>query len=352
MKHAWPKKEPQNILVRMPNWIGDLVMATPVLTDLRKRYPKAKITAMCLSKLASMLEHDNDIDELFTFTYPNGWLHRIENRDLLARLQAGDYDLGVLLTNSLSSAWWFWRGKVENRLGYSGHWRRLLLNQVAPIPPEIEKQHLVLTYKMLLAPLGVPLSDSKPRIHLLDSEIEEAKNLLARNGVPHGARLVGVNPGAAFGTAKCWLPERFRKVTEHLLQDPDTYILYFGDPVGAPLVKTICSGLSERVINLAGGTSLRQLVALIRLCNVLLTNDSGPLHVAAAVGTPVVALFGSTSDVKTGPYGEGVVIHKHVECSPCYLRTCPIDFRCMKNISVDEVETELRKILSSSSKRF
>ncbi|NNM42768.1 MAG: glycosyltransferase family 9 protein, partial [Chlamydiae bacterium] len=137
----------------------------------------------------------------------------------------------------------------------------------------------------------------------------------------------------------------FREVKEKLLKNTDAYILYFGDQVSAPLVKEICAGLPDRVVNLAGITSLRQLSCLIHICDVLLTNDSGPMHIASALHTPLVALFGSTNEVMTGPYNGGDVIHKHVECSPCYQRTCPIDFRCMKKITTDEVYERILKIL-------
>ena len=123
-------------------------------------------------------------------------------------------------------------------------------------------------------------------------------------------------------------------------------MVYFGDPAGAPLVHDICKNLPEGVINLAGKTSLRELMALINSCSIFLTNDSGPMHIAAALHVPLLALFGSTSEIKTGPYGTNSLIHKHVECSPCYKRTCPIDFRCMKSIEVEEVYQELQKLIS------
>lgn len=125
--------------------------------------------------------------------------------------------------------------------------------------------------------------------------------------------------------------------------------VYFGDRAGASLVQEICQGMPDRVINLAGKTNIRELMALIQACDIFLTNDSGPMHIASALGTPLLALFGSTSDTATGPYSGGQVIHKHVECSPCYKRTCPIDFRCMTRIEVDEVYRELQVILKSVS---
>ncbi|NDD58630.1 MAG: glycosyltransferase family 9 protein [Chlamydiae bacterium] len=130
-----------------------------------------------------------------------------------------------------------------------------------------------------------------------------------------------------------------------LLQDKDTFIIYFGDQATASLVKEICQGLSPRVINLAGLTSLRELASLLTFCNVLLTNDSGPMHIASSLGIPIVAIFGSTSQTVTGPFTPAKVIQKSVECSPCYQRTCPIDFRCMKKIEANEVYEEIMNAL-------
>lgn len=344
--------QPKNIIVRMPNWIGDLVMATPVLSDLRKAYPNAHITAMSRYPLCELLEEDPEINELFCFSKASGFGRRSEKRNIIEKLRKGKYDLGILLTHSFSSAWWFWQGKVTNRLGYECNGRRLLLTQSVPLPENIQNQHLVVTYKSLLHPLGISLSDTPPRIFLAEKEVEEAQTFLKRHGIPKSGLIVGINPGATYGSAKCWLSERFREVTQRLLRDKELHVVYFGDSATASLVKEICQGLSSRVINLAGLTSLRQLASLISLCDVLLTNDSGPMHIADALGTPIVALFGSTSAVVTGPYHQGKVIHKHVECSPCYQRTCPIDFRCMKRIEADEVFEELSMFLKSKRSKL
>jgi heptosyltransferase-2 len=343
----WPHPAPQNVIVRMPNWLGDLVMATPVLEDLRRALPTARITAMCQSNVAPLLRHDPNLDEVYSYKRPSGWIHRQQHLAVIESLQHGEYDLGLVLTNSFSSAWWFWRGNIKNRIGYRGHWRSWLLNKAVSYPETKATQHLVLTYKMLLAPLGIPLSNTAPRLYVSNEEKQKATSLLKERGVSRESHtLIGINPGAAYGSAKCWLPDRFRSVTEKLLERPNVVILYFGDPAGAPLVNDICKGLPEdRVLNLAGKTNLRELVALIEQCSALLTNDSGPMHIAAALNTPLLALFGSTSDVQTGPYGGGTVIHKHVECSPCYKRVCPIDFRCMKRIEVDEVYQKLVGLL-------
>jgi len=327
----------RNIIVRMPNWIGDMVMATPILSELRKAYPSARITAMCRAPICDLLKQDPEVDELFCFSKGSSFSRRSEKKNIIEKLRHGKYDLGVLLTHSLSSAWWFWQGKVKVRLGYDCNGRRLLLTHPTPLPENLERQHLVNTYKMLLDPLGIPLSTTSPRLFLSDKEVTEAKTLLQQHGLTKNSVIVGINPGATYGSAKCWLPSRFREVTEKLLSDPNIYVVYFGDQATAPLVKEICQGLQGRVINLAGLTSLREVASLISLCDVLLTNDSGPMHIADALGTKIVALFGSTNETVTGPFSTGKVIHKHVQCSPCYQRTCPIDFRCMKEIGSEEV---------------
>ncbi|MCE2982948.1 MAG: lipopolysaccharide heptosyltransferase II [Parachlamydia sp.] len=339
--------EPQNMIVRMPNWVGDLVMATPVLFDLRRRWPQTKITALCQGSLGTLLQEDPHLDEIIKFKKTSGWIHRKEHGDIVASLRQGNYDLGVLLTNSFSSAWLFWRGHVKNRIGYKAHWRSWLLDVPVPFSRNRETQHLVATYKELLDPLGIPLSASAPKLYISEQEKAAAQEFLLKYDVHPGDFIIGINPGAAYGSAKCWLPDRFKALSQQLLKNEKIKILYFGDKTGAPLVNQICDGLSDRAINLSGKTTLRELMALIQRCQIFLTNDSGPMHIASALDVPLLALFGSTSDVTTGPYQKGKVIHKHVPCSPCYKRTCPIDFKCMNQIEVSEVFEELEKIIQT-----
>jgi len=347
---VWPKQPPKNIIVRMPNWIGDVVMATPVLSDLRAKFKNAKITVMCQSNVAAILKSDPNIDKVYSYVKPNGWIHRAVHLDVVDQLKRGKYDLGILLTNSFSSTWWFFLGQVQNRIGYRGKFRDFLLKRAVPIPKDIEKQHLVITYKMLLQPLGIPLSNTLPKLYVVNEETLSAIHLLENLGINLKTNtIIGINPGAAYGSAKCWLPERFKVLNKRLLEDPNVYLIYFGDQAGTSLVDEICQGMDKRVINLAGKTTIRGLMALIQKCSVFLTNDSGPMHIASALGTKLVALFGSTSDVKTGPFGNNKIIHKHVECSPCYKRVCPIDFRCMTKISVEEVFQEIQKLLLNTN---
>lgn len=334
------KFNPRNIIVRMPNWVGDLVMATPILKDLRNHWPEAKITAFCQGSLGSLIQEDPHINQIITVKKPKGLFSRQAREEIVEPLKKEQYDLGLLLTNSFSSAWRFWQGNVQNRIGYPKHGRRFLLTHPIPFPPNYQNQHLVVTFKMLLLPFGVPVSNTPPQLYITDQEKANAKLPVSSDSI-----IVGINPGAAYGSAKCWLPDRFKSVTHRLLDNPKVTVVYFGDKGGAPLVNEICAGLGERVINLAGKTTMRELMAYIQQCHLFLTNDSGPMHMASALGIQLVALFGSTSDVATGPYSGGRVIHKHVPCSPCYRRECPIDFRCMTRIGVDEVYRELQMII-------
>lgn len=321
-------------------------MASPILADVRARYPDTKITVMVLQSVAPLFLGNPYVDEIFSFSRPHRFNRRIEKRGLIDRIRQGKYDLGILLSNSFSSAWAFWRGQVKERLGFASDFRSFLLNYKPSFPKNRASQHLVLTYKQLLSPLGIPPSETPLQLFITKEEKIAAQQLLGQHHIPSGKKIIGINPGAAYGSAKCWLPERFRAVTEKLLKDPDVYILYFGDQKSSELVHSICTPHLNRVINLAGKTTLRELMALIQQCHLLLTNDSGPMHLAAALKTPLLALFGSTNDTTTGPYQFGKVIHKHVSCSPCYKRVCPIDFRCMKQIEVDEVYNIIREELS------
>lgn len=344
--------DPRNIIIKMPNWLGDAVMATPVLSDVRSKWPQAKLTAMCQSNIEPLLAGNPHVNEIFSYKKPSGWIHRAWHKDVIVPLQHGEYDLGILLTNSLSSAWWFWKGHVKNRIGFAKGIRGLFLDKAIPFPKNCARQHLVHTYKMLIEQIGIPLSATSPKLYLSEEEKKTAAELLKRYGINQDDIIVGINPGAAYGSAKCWLPDRFKEVTKKLLEKPNLYVLFFGDYNGKPLVDQICKDMPERVLNLAGKTKLRELMALINACSLFLTNDSGPMHIASALHVPLLALFGSTSQIKTGPYNGGQVIHKHVECSPCYLRTCPKpDFPCMTRISSDEVLDELKKMIEEGFRR-
>jgi heptosyltransferase-2 len=227
------------------------------------------------------------------------------------------------------------------------HYRSPLLTHTVELPKSTNEEHLVVTYKKLLTGIGLLVDETKPQLFVSSHEQQEAKTRLEEFGIFDDRHvIIGINPGAAYGSAKCWPKELFQELTQRLSQFTNCRIVYFGDATGKPLVDDIVRGLSTKVVNLSGKTNLRQLMALIRQCHLFITNDSGPMHVAAAFDVPLLALFGSTNSVKTGPYGASSgVMRKNVACSPCYLRSCQIDFRCMYSITPDEVFHEAQRIL-------
>lgn len=338
------------IIVRMPNWLGDAVMGTPILQDIKTALPEAHLTVLCHSAIHNLLQNSPYIDDFLIFSREKKRTTD-EKKRITSLLQNEAYDIGILLTRSFSSALWFYKGGVKERIGFQDHFRSLLLTKALKLPSEEKQEHQVLTYKRLLGPLGISLSDTAPELFLQDNERHDAQNLLKTHGITKEHTLIGINPGAAFGSAKCWPVENFIALTKALQADPSIRVLFFGDATGKPLVDTICQACPENSVNFAAQTTLRSLIALISLSNIIISNDSGPMHVAAALKKPLIALFGSTSDIKTGPYGDATVLHKHVICSPCYLRQCPIDFRCMKSITVQEVLQTIQGVLKCPAHR-
>ncbi|MBS0654575.1 MAG: lipopolysaccharide heptosyltransferase II [Verrucomicrobia bacterium] len=322
------------IIIRMPNWLGDAVMATAALEDVKSHFSSSQVTVLCHEAIASLLQANPSIDHYLVFDKNK---KESEKKRIYQALQEERFDLGILLTNSFSSAWWFYKGGVKSRVGYNSHFRRPLLTSAVPIRKNHEKEHQVIAYKHLLSPLGIPLSTTAPHLYVRTEEEAQAKKLLASLQISSSHILIGINPLAAYGDAKCWPLDRFRALSEKLLQNPQVRIIYIGDPSGRESIEKNLLGLGPRVVSLAGKTSLRELLALMNQCTCFVTNDSGPMHIASALHIPLVALFGSTNEIKTGPYEKAIVIHKHVACSPCYQRHCPIDFRCMKTIAAEEV---------------
>jgi len=306
------------IIVRMPNWIGDVVMATPLLEDIKRSAPDCHLTV--LANHPDLFVGHPDVDEIFPFD----------------KKKIVEADIGLLLPNSFSSAWHFYRSGVTHRVGYRSDFRAPLLTRGMKVSSRVQEQHLVVTYKELLQCFGIGVSPTKPKLYLRDDERLWASDFLDSMGI--GQQMIAIHPGAAYGSAKCWPPSRFRDLAQKLLSwNENIHLMFVGTPDQQSLLDSITNGLSHRVHNLAGKTSLRQLMSLIAAAKVFVTNDSGPMHIAAALDVPLVALFGSTSSVKTGPYKSGVVIQKDTDCSPCYKRTCPIDFRCMRAIRAEEV---------------
>lgn len=320
------------IIVRMPNWLGDFVMALPVLKALKKAYPQAKITVLVKGSLKELIEEDPNIDQVWVLS-----------GNTTSKIKKEKFDLGILLTNSFSSAWQFFRGRVKTRLGYKKDFRFFLLNLKRSLPKKTE--HQVITYQKLLKALKKKFVFEEPRLYVNEYDLKKAENRLQEMGVRKDEKIIAFSPFAAFGNAKCWPLRSFYELTQMVLAKTDYSILFLGDKKSKEAMKTI-NLPKERVYNLVGKTSLKELVLMLKLSSLVVTGDSGPMHVANALGKDLVALFGSTNPKKTSPFlNEKSVIYKKFECSPCYFRECERLYFCMDAITKEQVFAKIAEIL-------
>jgi heptosyltransferase-2 len=332
---------PGRILVRGPNWLGDTVMAVPLLRALRRRWPGAEV--LCVGRWAPpLLEAEPGLAR--GLDYPRPWRARLR----LARdLRRAGVDLAVLLPNSFESALFAWLAGARSRVGYAGDGRSALLTH--PVPPPAGRLRQVDAYLALLGPVGVAPAGDAPTLAIGDARRTEARRLLASAGVPAGTRPVALSLGAAFGPAKLWPADRFAALAARLAGEGRAVVLV-GEAAATPLADGVRAALPGSIPSLVGRDHPALLPALLGECAVVVTPDSGPAHVAAAVGVPAVVLFGPTDPRLTAPAGAGhAAVWRRPPCAPCFLPRCPIDHRCMRSITVDEVLAAVRARLEDAS---
>jgi heptosyltransferase-2 len=317
-----------NILIRATNWVGDAVMCLPALRAIRTRFPRAHVAILAKPAVADLYARESCADEVIRFT---GTLRPVA-RDLRSR----NFDCAILLQNAFEAAWIAWLARIPNRIGYDRDSRRLLLTRPVPVPQRGEiPRHERFYYLELLRRSG--LIESLPESPMIRLEYTPTAP----------ARIVGISPGAAYGNAKRWLPERFAEAAGKLANARGASIALFGSASERSACERIAALLNgQSVVNHAGQTTLAQFIDLAAKCELFLTNDSGAMHIASALGVPTVAIFGATDDLATGPTGpKARVVRQVVECSPCLLRECPIDHRCMQRVSADRVVKEALALL-------
>lgn len=319
----------RRVLVRCPNWLGDTVMAVPVVRALRATLPGAEL--WCLGPwVPAILEAEPGVDRLLG--YPAGWRARWA---LARELRRAAPDLAVLLPNSFESALHARLAGARWRVGYAGDGRAWLLSHALAAPAETV--HQVEAYLALLAPLGLPPPAAAPTLRIRPERRAEARQLLAEVGMRPGDRAVGIQLGAASGPSKLWPAARLAALAE-ALGARGTPVVFLGDPTAAPILAAVQAALRAPARSLVGRDHPALLPALLTELAVLVSPDSGPAHVAAAVGVPVVALFGPTDPRLTAAVGgRHAVIWRRPPCAPCFLGRCPIDHRCMSAITVEEV---------------
>jgi heptosyltransferase-2 len=327
-----------SILIRATNWLGDAVMTTPAIGTVRDFFPEARITLMANPLVAEMFLPHPWIDDLLV--YDRKSLHKgISGRLRMAmELRKRSFDLAVLLPNSLDAALIPWLARIPRRLGYGTDGRGLLLTHKVPLSVRVMTGHQSEYYLAMLAYCGITAGSKPQLLATTDAEDAGAAALLAGAGIAADSMVVGINPGATYGSAKRWYPDRFARVADELARKWGAKVVITGGPGETEIAADIASAMSFPCCNLAGKTGVRELMAIIKRCNFFITNDSGPMHIAAAFDVPLVAVFGSTDNTTTYPLGRRVaIVRKPFDCAPCMKRECPIDHRCMTAVTVEDV---------------
>ena len=335
-----------NILVRVPNWLGDTVMATPAVAEVRRIFPRAQLTVLAKEAFAPFWKNCPGVDQVLALGAEHRGVFGFIKKT--AEIKKQWFDTALILPVSFSSAFLAFAAGIPIRIGWSGEGRDLFLTHVIERPDE-RKKHLVLEYiELIRRAFGKTAAKGTVRLSAprLSGALKETRRLFKR--IPKQKSWIALAPGATYGPSKRWPLAQWAQLVKCLLAEKKISLLILGGKEEAgylePLVQSIPQAQKHRVLSLVGQTTPLQLAAVLKQCRLLITNDTGPMHVAAAVGTPTVALFGSSSPVWTGPFGTNhTVIYKRVECSPCFQKTCPIGYICLTGISVEEVYKAVQK---------
>lgn len=325
---------PERIVVRAPNWLGDVVLSLPALRDLARAFPRARLEVLARPSVAELY---GAVAEVHGARLASG-----------ARADAdavrGAFDLGVLFTNSFGTALALLRGGVPERWGYATEARGPLLTRRARVPHAVRGRSQVYYYRAMLGGLGLCVSAEPDASVRAPAHWREAGDRLLGPGP-----WIGLNPGAAYGAAKRWPAARFAAVGDALARRTGASIAVLGAPSERALADEVAAGMRHRARVLAGETRLSELVGVLSRLELLVTNDSGPMHVASALGTPVVAVFGPTDERETAPAGpaRARIAREPVSCAPCGLRACPVDHACMRRVSAERVSSLALELLSA-----
>ncbi len=339
MRHEKSIRVMNNFLIRSPNWVGDALLTTPVVRCIKTHFPDSRITVLAKPWVTPVFEANPAVDQVITYQ-KQGTHQGVGGQWKLAQeLKRKGFDVVVHFPHSFESAWISFLSRTPIRIGYATEGRGFLLSDPLKITSDRKKEHQVPFFFHLLEPLGIrenPTPEKNPlELHVGRQSLQQADARLHSLGISSSDFLVGLAPGAIFGSAKCWPFDRFELLTERFKKEWRAKVILLGtdtDTLSGPINETT----NNR--NLLGKTSLSEALALIQRCRLMICNDSGLMHAASALNVPLVALFGSTNLQRTGPWG-GIsrVIKKDFPCSPCLKKVCPETKTCMEAITVDEV---------------
>jgi lipopolysaccharide heptosyltransferase II len=338
---------PGSLLVRATNWLGDAVMTTPALATLRSAHPRARIVLLARPAVAELFLHHPDVDEVLVYERPGRHAGIPGRLRIAVELRRRRFDAALLLQNAFDAALLAFLAGIPERAGYATDGRRMLLTHPVRVTPDLLTGHEVAYYLALLERLGIPRPESPAlRVAVTAGERDAMGIRLENLGLRRGAPFLAVNPGAAYGSSKRWVPDRFAAVADALSKEWNAGVVVLGSAAEASLAREIETAMTGPVVNLAGRTTVREMMALLSLSSFLVTNDSGPMHVAAALGVPLVAVFGPTDWRRTSPWSSRArIVRVGVDCSPCRLRTCDRGHECMLGVTPAMVIDAARELL-------
>jgi heptosyltransferase-2 len=341
-----PFKNVKRVLIRGTNWIGDVIMSLPAISAARATLPNAQISVLAKPWVADIYRLSPDVDEVIPFQSPgihDGISGKIQ---LAGEIKTMNFDLALLLQNAIEAAIITWLARIPVRAGYNSDGRGILLTHSVQRTQKIREIHQVGYYLEMVKALGFHGGKRNIRLTIKDDLKRRAEELRKQYDVKGKGPLVGIAPGATYGPAKMWYPDRFATVADHLIDKLSADVMLFGSREDRERATLVKGHAHHNLINMAGETGLAEAISLIAGCDLFISNDSGLMHLAGALDIPLVAIFGSTNPLTTSPLGDkSVVVHRDVDCSPCLKKTCPTDFRCMDLIGVDDVYNEARELL-------
>jgi len=339
------------IMIRATNWVGDAIMALPAIRAVRRRFAEADIAIVARPYVADIYRDQQICDQLIPYD-PQGSHAGIMGRERLAsELRALKFDVALLLQNAFDGAWLAWRADIPERIGYARDGRSILLTKAVPVPKRGEiPAHEKYYYLELLRRAG--WLDSVPNEAFIGltvpaEKLRSGEEVLSKSGLRPGVLRIAIGAGASYGSAKCWPPSRFAELASRLQSQMDADVILFGTSAEAAVSNAISAEMRRPPIDLTGKTAIAELPALLSQCHLFIGNDSGAMHVAAAVGLPIVSVFGPTDPDGTAPVTPRcTIVQQRPYCSPCFLRRCPTDHRCMKEVTTEMMETAAKSWLS------
>lgn len=338
------------ILVRGTNWVGDAVMTMPALSAIRQNFPLGHIAVLARPWVLPVYAGHPAVDRVIPYESGNGALQTVKRRvRAIRQIQTQGYELAVLFQNAFEAALTVFLGRIPRRIGYDTDGRSLLLTHPVRRRQLDKDRHQVHYYLSLLASMGWQAPYQAPCLHVSAADDDLAGTELARLGIGPQDLLLGLCPGAIYGPTKRWPAQRFARVGEWAARRWGARVVLMGSRSEGPICAEVGNAMGEPALNLCGALPLGAAMGIIRRCALVVTNDSGLMHVAAGLGVPTVAVFGSTDPVATGPLGPFTrVVRTEIPCSPCFLRTCPLDFGCMLKISPEMVWEAMHDLRSQA----